>query len=189
MKDKQNIQNFRDFNESVNKQNINDSIENVIREISLDFNCSSEEINMGCCEDFAYRVKKKIPSVKILSTYESQSYKKWKIYVTLKSYTTDSLIELFDEFGVKKGKQSLNENKSDVINFEGNQYIISDEDIKDGDLYINYSNYNRGIADKNLKYIIGTVMEIGSDGADIVIYAKEMKSDLLSSCKKLVLKP
>lgn len=32
-------------------------------------------------------------------------------------------------------------------------------------------------------------MEIGSDGTDIVIYAEEMKSDLLSSCKKLVLKP
>ena len=82
----------------------------------------------------------------------------------------------------------LNESKSDVINFEGQQYIISDEKIKEGDLYINYSNYKRGVDDKNLKYIIGTVMEIGSDGTDIVIYAEEMKSDLLSSCKKLVLK-
>ena len=74
------------------------------------------------------------------------------------------------------------------IKCNGNQYYITDDEIKEGDLYINYSNYKRGVDDKNLKYIIGTVMEIGSDGTDTVIYAEEMKSDLLSSCRKLVLK-
>ena len=83
-------------------------------------------------------------------------------------------IDLFRKF-------SLNESKLDLINFNGNQYYITDDEIKEGDLYINYSNYKRGVDDKNLKYIIGTVMEIGSDGT-------EMKSDLLSSCRKLVLK-
>ena len=89
---------------------------------------------------------------------------------------------------VKNFKQFLNESKLDLINFNGNQYYITDDEIKEGDLYINYSNYKRGVDDKNLKYIIGTVMEIGSDGTDTVIYAEEMKSDLLSSCKKLILK-
>jgi hypothetical protein len=74
----------------------------------------------------------------------------------------------------------------DIINYNGHQYGISDDGLKDGDLYINYSNYKRGVKDDDLKYIIGTVMEIGLDGTDIVIYADEIKSDLLSSCKKLV---
>lgn len=85
-------------------------------------------------------------------------------------------------------KFSLNESKLDLINFNEHQYHITDDEIKEGDLYINYSNYKRGIDNENLKYIIGTVMEIGNSGNDVVIYAEEMKSDLLSSCKKLVLK-
>jgi hypothetical protein len=78
--------------------------------------------------------------------------------------------------------------KFDLINFNGHQYYITDDIIENGDLYINFSNYMRGIWGDNVKHIIGTVMEIGYAGSDVVIYAEEFKSDLLSSSKKLVLK-
>jgi hypothetical protein len=75
-----------------------------------------------------------------------------------------------------------------MIKYNGNEYIISNDILKTGDLYINYSVYKRGIDDKDLKYIIGTVMEIGPCGTDTLIYAEEFKSDYLLSCKKLILK-
>lgn len=111
----------------------------------------------------------------------------WKENYTNSESNNDSFNCLRKDTADDK-KVLVRESKLDLINFNGHQYYITDDELEKGDLYINYSNYKRGVDDKNLKYIIGTVMEIGSDGTDIVIYAEEMKSDLLSSCKKLVLK-
>jgi len=69
-----------------------------------------------------------------------------------------------------------------VVHYENIPYRISDDPIKVGDMYINYNMFKRGINDKNYHQIIGQVMEIG----DEVIYAVEFKSDMLSSCKKII---
>ena len=42
------------------------------------------------------------------------------------------------------------------------------------------------VAKDKLYLIIGTVYEIGNCGDDVLVYAYEFKSDLLSSCKKLI---
>lgn len=66
---------------------INENMDNIISDIILDFNCSPEEINQGSCEDFAFKVKKKIPSVQILST--------------------EDFYELADETSIKQNVQTL----------------------------------------------------------------------------------
>ena len=39
----------------------------------------------------------------------------------------------------------FNESVSEAIEYEGQQYYISNEKLKKDDLYINYSNYKRGV--------------------------------------------